>query len=55
MVPKAVATLIESYGNRHTDDKELLAIRIKSAGFIEEKKRCVCVYIPFGQIIREDH
>ncbi len=44
MAAKAMATLIESYGNKPTDDKELLAIRIKSADYIEKNKEGVCVY-----------
>lgn len=43
----ALKTLLESYGNKPTDDKEVLAIRKKSAEFIEENKEGVCVYI-FG-------
>ena len=43
----AMAALMESYGNTPTDDKELLAMRIKGTEFIEENKEGVCVYI-FG-------
>ena len=44
-------TLLESYGNKPIDDKELLAIRIKSAEFIEENKK-VSAYISLEQIMK---
>ena len=50
MAVMAMETLLESYGNKPIDDKELLAIRIKSAEFIEKNKEGVCVYV-----FRADH
>ena len=47
MAAVALETLLESYGNKPTDDNEVLAIRKKSAEFIEENKEGACVYI-FG-------
>ncbi len=44
LAAKAIATLMESYGNKPTDDEELIQMRKKNAEFIEENKEGVCVY-----------
>lgn len=43
----AMETLLESFGNKPTDNKELQAMRMASAEYIKENKETVCVYI-FG-------
>lgn len=44
LAAKAIARLMESYGNKPTDDEELLEMRQRNAEFIEENKKGVCVY-----------
>ncbi len=44
LAAKAIAGLMESYGNKPTDDEELLKMRQRNAEFIEENKEGVCVY-----------
>ena len=44
LAAKAIAGLIESYGNKSTDDEELLEMRKRNPEFIEENKEGVCVY-----------
>lgn len=44
LAAKAIARLMESYGNKPIDDEELLEMRQRNAEFIEENKEGVCVY-----------
>lgn len=44
LAAKAIAGLMESYGNKPTDDEELLEMRQRNAEFIEENKEGVCGY-----------
>lgn len=44
LAAKAIARLMESYGNKPTDDEELLKMRQRNAKFIEDNKEGVCVY-----------